>query len=126
MQLTNILIADDNALVRSLLERLIRQAGYQVELAANGEELIRKALARRPALVLTDLEMPLVNGSEAIRQLRSDERTASVPMLLFSGRPDGAPLARAAGADEFIAKPFTPHELLSRITAHLIKAPVCL
>jgi DNA-binding response OmpR family regulator len=118
----NILIADDNALLRSLLERLIRQAGYQVEVAANGEELIQKALAQRPALVLTDLEMPLVDGSEAIRRLRSDARTASVPMLLFSGRPDSAPLARAAGADEFIAKPFTNTDLLSRITAHLTKA----
>src|SRR5215510_3654481 len=103
----NILIADDNELLRNVLGRLFRQAGYQVEVAINGEELIRKALAQRPALVLTDLEMPLVDGSEAIRQLRNDARTASVPMLLFSAREDGAPLARAVGADEFIAKPFT-------------------
>ena len=124
MQPTNILVADDNAFIRNLLERLFRQAGYQVEFAINGEELIRKALAQRPALVLTDLEMPLVDGSEAIRQLRNDARTASVPMLLFSAREDGAPLARAAGADEFIAKPFTNKDLLSRITAHLLK-PQC-
>jgi CheY-like chemotaxis protein len=124
MQLTNILVADDNAFIRSLLERLLRQAGYQVEFASNGEELIRKALAQRPALVLTDLEMPLVDGSEAIRQLRNDARTASVPMLLFSAREDGAPLARAAGADEFIAKPFTNKDLMSRITAHLTRAAV--
>ena len=122
MQLTNILVADDNAFIRNLLERLFRQAGYQVELAINGEELIQKALAQRPALVLTDLEMPLVDGSEAIRQLRNDARTASVPMLLFSAREDGAPLAHAAGADEFIAKPFTNKDLLSRITAHLLNS----
>jgi CheY-like chemotaxis protein len=120
MQLTHILVADDNAFMRNLLERLFRQAGYHVESASDGEELIRKALAQRPALVLTDLEMPLVDGSEAIRQLRSDARTAGVPMLLFSARADGAPLARAAGADEFIAKPFTNKDLLSRITAHLV------
>ena len=92
--------------------------------AGVGEELIQKALAQRPALVLTDLEMPLVDGSEAIRQLRNDARTASVPMLLFSAREDGAPLARAVGADEFIAKPFANKDLLSRITAHLLK-PQC-
>jgi CheY-like chemotaxis protein len=124
MQLTHILVADDNAVIRNLLGRLCRQAGYQVEFAINGEELIRKALAQRPALVLTDLEMPLVDGSEAIRQLRNDARTASVPMLLFSARQDGAPLAHAAGADEFIAKPFTNQDLLSRITAHLLN-PRC-
>jgi DNA-binding response OmpR family regulator len=61
-----------------------------------------------------------VDGTEAIRQLRSDARTASVPMLLFSAREDGAPLAHAAGADEFIAKPFTNQDLLSRIAAHLL------
>ena len=119
MQLTHILVADDNAVIRNLLGRLCRQAGYQVEFAINGQELIQKALAQRPALVLTDLEMPLVDGSEAIRQLRNDARTASVPMLLFSARQDGAPLAHAAGADEVIAKPFTNQDLLSRITAHL-------
>jgi CheY-like chemotaxis protein len=122
MQLTHILVADDNAVIRKLLERLFRQAGYQVELAINGEELIQKALAQRPALVLTDLEMPVVDGSEAIRQLRNDARTANIPMLLFSARQDGAPLAQAAGADEFITKPFTNQDLLSRITAHLLNS----
>jgi CheY-like chemotaxis protein len=124
MQQTYILVADDNAVIRNLLGRLVRQAGYQVEFAINGEELIRKALAQRPALVLTDLEMPLVDGSEAIRQLRKDARMASVPMLLFSARQDGAPLAHAVGADEFIAKPFTNKDLMNRITAHL-NSPVC-
>ena len=122
MQLTNILVADDNACIRNLLDRIFRRAGYQVEFAINGEELIQKALAHRPALVLTDLEMPLVDGSEAIRQLRNDARTASVPMLLFSAREDAAPLARAVGADEFIAKPFTNKDLLSRITARLLNS----
>jgi CheY-like chemotaxis protein len=124
MQPITILVADDNECIRNLLERLFRQTGYQVEFASDGEELIRKALAQRPALVLTDLEMPLVDGLEAIRQLRSDARTASVPMLLFSAWADAAPLARAAGADEFITKPFTNTDLLSRITAYLLKAPV--
>jgi CheY-like chemotaxis protein len=122
MQLSHILVADDNAVIRNLLGRLFRQAGYQVEFAINGEELIRKALEQRPALVLTDLEMPVVDGSEAIRQLRNDERTAGVPMLLCSAREDGAPLALEAGADEFIAKPFTNKDLLSRITAHLLNS----
>ena len=125
MQMTNILVADDNAFIRNMLGRLFRQAGYEVEFAINGEELIRKALAQRPALLLTDLEMPLMDGSEAIRQLRNDARTASVPMLLFSARADGAPLAHAAGADDFIVKPFSNQDLLSLITAHLTKAAVC-
>jgi len=124
LQPLTILVADDNEGIRNLLERLFRRAGYQVEFASDGEELIRKALARRPALVLADLEMPLVDGLEAIRQLRSDARTASVPMLLFSARADAAPLARAVGADEFITKPFTNKDLLRRITAYLLKAPV--
>ena len=119
MQSTHILVADDNEFIRSVLKRLFQRAGYQVEFASTGEELIHKALAQRPALVLADLEMPLVDGSEAIRQLRNDARTASVPMLLFSARADGAPLAREVGADEFIAKPFTTKDLLSRVTTHL-------
>src|SRR5262245_31340253 len=125
MQSTHILVADDNEFIRSVLKRLFQRAGYQVEFASTGEALIHKALAQRPALVLADLEVPLVDGSEAMGQLRKDARTASVPMLLFSVREDGAQLAQAAGADEFIAKPFSNKELLSRITAHLSKVRVC-
>ena len=71
MQLTHILVADDNAVIRKLLERLFRQAGYQVELAINGEELIQKALAQRPGVVKTRNQLLGAGVGVAFRNLVS-------------------------------------------------------
>lgn len=121
MNLT-ILVADDNDLMRTLLDTLLRSAGYQVTLARDGEELVRLAFAQPPALVLTDLEMPLVDGCDAIRQLRADARTAALPLLAMSARDDTAALALDAGADDFITKPFSLAWLLSLVAEHLRRA----
>jgi len=114
-----ILVAEDNDLVRHLLDQLLRSAGYQVLLAADGEELLRLALAARPDLVLTDLEMPLLDGIDAIRRLRADARTTALPLLAMSARDDNAGLALDAGADDFVVKPFSITWLLNLVAEHL-------
>lgn len=114
-----ILVAEDYDPIRRLLDQLLRSAGYDVLLAANGEELVRLALGRRPDLVLTDLEMPLLDGYDAIRQLRADARTAATPLLAMSGRDDIAGLALDAGADDFVVKPFSLDWLLALVGEHL-------
>lgn len=114
-----ILVAEDYDPIRHLLDQLLRSAGYDVVLAANGEELVRLAFGRRPDLVLTDLEMPLLDGYDAIRQLRADARTAATPLLAMSGRDDNAGLAFDAGADDFVVKPFSLDWLLTLVGEHL-------
>jgi diguanylate cyclase (GGDEF)-like protein len=119
-----ILIADDEVTVRQLLELVLAGQGYEVMLAANGDQLVRLAQERVPDLVLVDLMMPHLDGYEAIRQLRNDTRTAHLPMLILTAKstPDDVVIGFETGADDYITKPFNIPELLARIKGHLRRA----
>jgi CheY-like chemotaxis protein len=114
-----IIVADDNPLIQQTLSRLLASAGYTIVLAENGEELVRTALAEPPALILADTHMPIMDGPEAVRQLRADRRTVNVPIVMMSARPDAAALALDAGADAFLSKPFTIDEVLQLVAQQM-------
>jgi diguanylate cyclase (GGDEF)-like protein len=119
-----ILIADDEPTVRQLLELVLGGQGYEIMLAANGDQLVRMAQERIPDLVLVDLMMPQLDGYEAIRQLRNDTRTAHLPMLILTAKstPDDVVVGVETGADDYITKPFNIPELLARIKGHRRRA----
>lgn len=115
-----ILLADDNADMRAYVRRLL--AGhYDIEAVGNGEEALAAARRQRPDLVLTDVMMPGLDGFGLLRELRADEDTRAVPVILLSARAgeDARVEGLAAGADDYIVKPFTARELLARVGAHL-------
>jgi PAS domain S-box-containing protein len=116
-----VVVADDNADVRDLLDGLLRRAGYRTHLAADGAAALAACRARRPALLLSDVMLPVVDGLEMTRRLRADETTADLPIVLLSARAgetariDGL----AAGADEYVEKPFGAKELVARVESAL-------
>jgi PAS domain S-box-containing protein len=114
-----VLIADDNADMRDYVRRLL--SGYQVVLAADGEAALESALKNPPDLVLTDVMMPSLDGFGLLRRLRSDERTATIPVILLSARAgdDSRLEAMAAGADDYLVKPFSARELRARVETNL-------
>ena len=112
-------VADDSPLIQQTLSRLLHSAGYTVVLAENGEELVRTALADPPTLILVDIHMPIMDGPEAVRQLRADHRTVNVPIVMMSAHPEAVTLALDAGADGFLYKPFTIDEILHSIAHHI-------
>lgn len=112
-----ILVADDDPLHREFLAILFRSAGYDVTLATDGAELVALATDAPPALILTDLAMPHMDGLAAIRQLRADARTAPLPILAMSARADLADDALAAGATAFFLKPFSLDALLAQVAS---------
>ncbi|GAB4193031.1 MAG: response regulator [Roseiflexaceae bacterium] len=119
-----ILIADDDPAVRQLLELTLEEHGYEVMTATNGDQLVRMAQDRAPDLMLVDVMMPVLDGYEAIRQLRNDTRTAHIPMLILTARstPNDVVTGFETGADDFISKPFDDRELVARIKSHLRRA----
>jgi PAS domain S-box-containing protein len=118
-----IVFADDDADMRAYITRLLTPF-YEVEVYTNGEEALHSALQRPPDLVLSDFVMPAMDGAHLLRALKSDPRTASVPVILLSVRTeeDSQIAGLEAGADDYLSKPFTTRELLARIKSRIALA----
>jgi DNA-binding response OmpR family regulator len=116
-----ILIADDDPDILALVSFRLERAGYEVVQARTGEEAVQVALARRPDLAVIDVMMPRTDGYEATRQLRQQEETSRMPIILLTARVQEEDIARGfdAGADDYVRKPFSPQELGSRVQAAL-------
>jgi len=119
-----VLIADDDAAIRQLLEDLLEEDGYTVTSTANGHDLVQVAQQQIPDLILVDLMMPQMDGYEAIRQLRNDTRTAHIPMLILTAQihTRNVVVGFQSGADDYITKPFDTAILLARIQSQLRRA----
>jgi len=116
-----VLVAEDDADILDLVELRLRQEGYDVITARDGQEALRLAGERRPALALLDVQMPRVNGYDVTRRLRADAATRAMVIIILTASVRDTELARAfeAGADDFLRKPFSPSELAARVRAAL-------
>ncbi|ROP41770.1 SpoIIE family protein phosphatase [Saccharothrix texasensis] len=116
-----VLVADDNADMREYLTRLLTGAGYDVHAVTDGVEALEAARARTPDLVVSDVMMPRLDGLSLVAALRTDPRTAAVPVLLLSARAgqEASIEGLEAGADDYLVKPFAAAELLARVRANV-------
>ncbi len=121
---TRILIIDDDIGFRDLLRIHLSAAGYQVQVAEDGVTGGRALLEQPPDLIVSDVNMPLLDGFELLSLMRSDAGTASIPVILLSGRSDGDTMAKAVdlGASDFLTKPVTRDQLLESVEACLARA----
>ena len=111
-----VLIADDEKAIRNVLRIYLDNAGYEVLEAANGQEAVAAVRQSNVDLVLLDIMMPVLDGYEALRQIRE---TSNVPVILLSAKgedPDKI-LGLNLGADDYLAKPFNPLEVMARVGA---------
>lgn len=116
-----VLVVDDFDDNRLLYTTTIAEAGYPVEEAVNGEEALAKVGAHRPAVIIMDLSMPVLDGWEAIRRLKADPRSAGIVIIALTGHATNYGLQKAtdAGADAVLTKPCLPEDLLGVIGALL-------
>lgn len=111
-----ILVVDDSAVVHSFVRATLKNTGYRLVHAYDGVEGLAAARRSVPELVLTDLDMPNLDGFEMCRQLRAEPATRSVPIIVLSARGRGADVdPRLASASDFLCKPVSEQELRSRI-----------
>jgi signal transduction histidine kinase/serine phosphatase RsbU (regulator of sigma subunit)/DNA-binding response OmpR family regulator len=115
-----LLVVDDNADMRAYLTQLL-DPDYDVLLAADGRAALETALAQPVELVLSDVMMPRMDGFELVRALRADSRTARLPIVLLTARAgeEESVQGRQAGADDYLAKPFSARQLLARVRTGL-------
>jgi DNA-binding response OmpR family regulator len=112
-----VLCADDDEDILSLVSLRLQRAGFQVATAADGEEAVLVARARRPALAVLDVMMPKRTGYEVLAELRGDEALRGMKVILLSARVQEGDVARGmdAGADAYLVKPFKAQELVAKV-----------
>jgi len=112
-----ILYVEDNEANRKMVRLLLKSTSYMLIEAHDGEAGVAAAIERRPDLILMDIQLPKISGLEAIRRIRSNASVAGIPIIaITSFALAGDDLkAREAGATEYLAKPYSPRELLALI-----------
>ena len=121
-----VLVADDEEDIRALVAFRLRRAGYDVITAADGAEAQTLATTRLPDLIVLDMMMPKATGLEVTRSLREQDSTRDIPVILLTARAQEADVASgfAAGADDYVKKPFRPMDLQLRVPALLERRPL--
>ena len=112
-----ILVVEDDTGFRTLLETMIRLEGHEVSLASNGETGFSQARNKKSEIVLSDVDMPGMNGIELVRKIRETPETAGAYVILLTGQggQDAKLDALRAGADDFLEKPSSRQEILGRL-----------
>lgn len=116
-----ILIAEDERDIRDLITFTLRFAGFEVVPTSNGAEALEKAREVKPDLIMMDVRMPRMTGYEACRAMKADENIRDIPVVFLSAKGQDSEIETglAAGAVEYILKPFSPEQLGDKIKAIL-------
>ena len=112
-----VLVVDDFADNREMYSEYLTYSGYDVIEAKNGKEALEAAQARAPDIIIMDLSLPVMDGWEATRRLKADDRTRRIPVVALTGHAlaGHSQGAREAGCDSFLAKPCLPDQLVAEI-----------
>lgn len=116
-----ILVVEDQEDNRQILRDLLTNAGFDMIEAENGEDAVASAQTSRPDLILMDIQLPILDGYEATRRIKANPDLKAIPIIVvtsyaLSGDEDKA---RLAGCDDYVAKPFSPRQLLAKIKEHV-------
>ncbi|WP_027016491.1 hybrid sensor histidine kinase/response regulator [Comamonas composti] len=118
-----VLVVDDSITVRRVTQRLLQREGYRVSLAADGLQALEKLQDERPTLVLSDIEMPRMDGFDLLRNIRADEGLKHLPVVMITSRiaQKHRDMARELGADHYLGKPYSDEELLGLIQHYALQ-----
>ena len=119
-----ILIVDDEADIRELVEFNLNRDGYNVISASSGERAVEKAIQKLPDLVLLDLMLPGIDGLGVCKKLKSDTKTQNIPIIMLTAKGEEIDIVTGLelGADDYVTKPFSPKVLVARVRKILHRA----
>jgi chemosensory pili system protein ChpA (sensor histidine kinase/response regulator) len=115
-----VLVVDDSLTVRRVTQRMLAREGYRVALAKDGMEALERVTEEKPAVVLSDIEMPRMDGFDFVRNLRADARLADLPVIMITSRiaQKHRDYAAELGVDHYLGKPYSEEELLSLVARY--------
>jgi CheY-like chemotaxis protein len=121
--MTKILLVEDNEMNRDMLSRRLERKGYAVALAVDGQQAVDMAAADPPALILMDMSLPVLDGWEATRRIKTDARTKQIPVIALTAHAmqGDEQKAKEAGCDDYDTKPVELQRLLEKIERLLNK-----
>lgn len=128
-QVPLVLVVDDSITVRRVTQRLLQREGYRVSLAADGLQALERLQQERPAVVLSDIEMPRMDGFDLARNIRADASLADLPIIMITSRiaEKHHDHARALGVNHYLGKPYSEEELLRLVRSYTgVDLPVAL
>ncbi len=117
--MAKILLVEDNEMNRDMLSRRLERKGYQVVMAVDGAQGVAMARSEKPALILMDMSLPVLDGWEATRQLKNDPAMQSVPIIALTAHAMAGDRDKAmsAGCDDYDTKPIDLKRLLAKMEA---------
>jgi DNA-binding response OmpR family regulator len=113
-----VLVVDDDPAIRGLVADALREEGYSVDLAAHGREALEAMRARRPATVVLDLMMPVMDGFTFIEACQSEQLCDNVPIVVISAMREALERIQAVRVRAYMAKPFDLHDLVRTVAMH--------
>jgi DNA-binding response OmpR family regulator len=118
-RVARVLVVEDEPDVAEMMRYNLGKEGYEVRLAVNGTDALRQVKEARPDVILLDIMVPQLNGWEICRRLKQAPETASIPVIMVTGRVEEGDkvLGFELGADDYVTKPFSPRELVARVRA---------
>jgi two-component system, cell cycle response regulator DivK len=119
--MSKILLVEDNEMNRDMLSRRLERKGYSVVIAVDGQQGVDMTYSETPDLILMDMSLPIIDGWEATRRLKADEKTKTIPVIALTAHAMSGDREKAleAGADEYDTKPVELPRLLAKIEALL-------
>lgn len=122
--MSRVLVVDDDPDVVTLVDYRLSRQGFEVESATDGQQALDALADRSVDLILLDIMMPGLSGLDVLERLRANESTARLPVILLTAKAQEEDVSRgfALGADDYITKPFSLKELISRVNAVLARA----
>lgn len=120
----DILVVDDDPYVQRSLSFVFRKEGFEVEVASNGEEALKKTRELKPKIIFLDLMMPKINGFDVCRAIKSDKELYDCYVIILTAKGQEVDKERGLreGANDFITKPFSPKEIVAKVRS-ILKNP---